>query len=58
MSLPHPRGKSPVFPVLSDEEEAAAIKAAMEGDWEEDQDLRGDPAFEDEDENMEADPEE
>lgn len=63
MSVPAPRSGKHVFPVLTDEEEAAQVKAAMEGDWREDQDLLDDPEFQDpddldDDENLEADPEE
>jgi hypothetical protein len=46
MSLPVPTKRLPRPPVLSDEEELAQIKAAMEPDeWMEDDDLLDHPAF-------------
>lgn len=61
MSVPHPRSGTLTPPALTDEEERAAIAKAMEGDWDEDQELLGTGEFDDPDDleepNLEADPE-
>lgn len=50
MSVPRPKEGFQEFPVLSDEEERAAIKEAMEAEeWHEDQDLLEHPSFDDPD---------
>lgn len=61
MSVPHPRSGTITPPAWTNEEERASIAKAMEGDWDEDQELLGLPEFEDPDDleepNLEADPE-
>lgn len=51
MSLPHPKAPFQV-PALTDEEEAEALRAAMSGDWQEDADLEGHPAFADDEDDL------
>lgn len=61
MAVPHPRSGKLIPPALTDEEERASIAKAMEGDWDEDQELLGTGEFDDPDDleepNLEADPE-